>query len=205
MFTCQKKQVRCIGIIAVQNINFLIRDMIYLLKWFSLPLCCGHSDYGRWSEWSVSLGGGTGLLLLVTHQVVFDFLQPLGLQQARLPCPSLSPWVAQIHVHWIGDAIHHLILHCPLSSCPQSFLASVSFPMSQLFASGVQSIGASASVLAMNIQGLFTLGLTGLISLLFKGLPRVFPRTTIRKHQLFSVQPSLWLNSHIRTWLLEKP
>ena len=170
------------------------------------------SSFMLWSlqlwevKWMISqFERGTGLLLLVTHQVVFDFLQPRGLQQARLPCPSLSPWVAQIHVHWIGDAIHHLILHHPLSSCPQSFLASGSFPMSQLFASGIQSIGAPASVVAMNIQGLFPLGLTGLISLLFKGLSRVFPRTTIRKHQLFSVQPSLWLNSHIRTWLLEKP
>ena len=91
--------------------------------------------------------------------------------------------------------------------CPESFLASESFPVSQLFISGYQSIGASisASVLPMNIQGLFPLGLTGLISLQFKGLSRVFSNTTIRKHQLFDVQLSLWSNSHISTQLLEKP
>ena len=87
----------------------------------------------------------------------------------------------------------------------QSFPASESFPMSRLFASGDQSIGASASVLPMYIQGWFPLGLTGLISLLSKGLSRVFSNTIVQKHQFFSVQPSLWSNSHICTWLLEKP
>ena len=89
--------------------------------------------------------------------------------------------------------------------CLQSFPASGSFPMSQLFASGGQSIGASAlaSVLPMNIQGWFPLELTGLISLQSKGLSRVFSSTTIQKHQFFSIQPSLWFNFHICTWLLE--
>ena len=91
------------------------------------------------------------------------------------------------------------------SFCLQSFPASGSFPMSQLFARGGQSIGASASVLPMNIQGWFPLGLTDLIYLLSKGLSRVFSRTTFRKHQFFSAQPSLWSNSHIYTWLLEIP
>ena len=95
----------------------------------------------------------------------------------------------------------------PFSSCPQAFPASGSFPMSWLFISGGQSIGASASVsvLPMNIQGWFPLGLTGLISLLSKGLSRVFSNTTAWKHQFFGAQPSLCSNSHIRTWLLEKP
>ena len=84
----------------------------------------------------------------------------------------------------------------PFSSCPQSFPASGSFPMSQLFLSGGQSIGASASVLPMNIQGWFHSGLPGLISLLSKGLSRVFSSTTIWKHHFFSTQPSLWSNSH---------
>ena len=93
------------------------------------------------------------------------------------------------------------------SFCFQSFPASGSFPMSQLFTSGGQSIRAStsASVFPGNIQGWFPLGLTDLISLQFKGLSRVFSSTTVRKHQLFSAQPSLWSNSHIRIWLLEKP
>ena len=82
-----------------------------------------------------------------------------------------------------------------------------SFPVSHLFASDSQSIGASASapVLLMNIQDWFPLELTGLISLLSKGLSRVFSSTTVQKHQFFSSQPSIWSNSHIHTWLLEKP
>ena len=105
---------------------------------------------------------------------------------------------------------NHLIL-CHLlstlfSSCLQSFPASGSFPVSQLLASGTQSIGASASasVLPMSIQSWFPSGLTGLISLQSKGLSRVFSSTTIQKHQLFGIQPSSWSNSHICTWLLEK-
>ena len=87
----------------------------------------------------------------------------------------------------------------PFSSCPQSFPASESFPVSQLFASDGHSIGASASasVLLMNTQGWFSLRLTGLISLQSKGLARVFSNTTVQKHQFFSVQPSLWSNSHV--------
>ena len=78
----------------------------------------------------------------------------------------------------------------PFSSCPQSFPASRSFPISWLFASGDQSIGTSAlaAVLPMNIQGLFPLGLTGLISFLSKALSRVFSRTAIWKHQFFCAQ-----------------
>ena len=101
----------------------------------------------------------------------------------------------------------HLILLSPFSSCPQSFPASGSVPMSQFFVSCGQSIGASvsASVLSTNIQSWFPLGLTGLISLLPKGLSRVFSNITLWKHQLFGTQPSLWSNSHIHTWLLGKP
>ena len=89
------------------------------------------------------------------------------------------------------------------SFCLRSLPASGSFPASQLFASGGQSIGASssASVLPMNVQGWFPLGLTSLQS---KGLSRVFSSTTIWKHQFFSAQPSLWSNSHICIWLLKE-
>ena len=81
-----------------------------------------------------------------------------------------------------------------LFSCPQSFPASGSFPVSQFLGSGGQSIGVSApaSVLPMNIQGWFPLGLTGLMSLLSKGLSRVFSNTTVGKHHFFGTQPSLW-------------
>ena len=95
----------------------------------------------------------------------------------------------------------------PFSSCPQSFPASGSFPMSQLFASGGQStaVSASISVLPMNPQVWSPLGWTGWISLQSKGLSRVFSNTTLQKHQLFGAQLSLWSNSHICAWLLEKP
>ena len=108
--------------------------------------------------------------------------------------------LAQTHVHWVSDAIH-------FSSCFQSFPASGSFPISQLFSSGGQNIGVSAlaSVLPINIQNGFPLGLTGLISLLSKALSRVFSSTTVQKHQFFGAQLFLWYNSHIHTWLLEKP
>ena len=102
---------------------------------------------------------------------------------------------------------NHLILCCAFSYCLQSFPASGSFLMSWLFASGGQSIGASASasVLPMTIQHWFPLELTGLISLQSKGFSRVFSNTTVQKHGFFGIQPSLWSNSHIHTGLLEKP
>ena len=101
---------------------------------------------------------------------------------------------------------NHLILCHPLLLL-QSFPASGSFQMSQLFASGGQSIGVSAStsVLPMNIQDWSPLGLIDWISLQFKGLSRVFSNTTVQKHQFFGAQISLWPNSHIHTWPLEKP
>ena len=121
------------------------------------------------------------------------------LKHARLPCPSLSPWVRSnsCPLSW---EFHPIISSsvAPSSSCSQSFLASGSFPVSQLFTSGGQSIGAlaSASVLPMNIQGWFPLGLTGLISLLSEELSKVFSSTTVWKHQFFGAQPSLWSNCH---------
>ena len=101
---------------------------------------------------------------------------------------------------------NHLTFFCPLL-LPSSFPASGSFPISQLFTSDGWSIGASvsASVLLMNIQSWFSLGLTGLIPLQSKGLFRLFSSTTIWKHQFFGAQPSLRSNSHNCTWLLEKP
>ena len=114
---------------------------------------------------------------------------------------------AQTHVHWVGNAIQpsHPLLF-PSLPCLLSFPASGSFLMSQLFTSGGQSIGASASasVLPVNIQGWFPLALIGLISLQSKGLSRVFSSTTIWKHQFFGTPPSLYSNSHIHAWLLEK-
>ena len=141
---------------------------------------------------------------LFTRSVVSDSLRPHGLQHARLPCPSPSSGV-QTHVHWISDDIQ---LSRPLSSpSPTAFNLSQHQGLFQWVSSlhqGDQSIRASASVLPMNIQDWFPLGLTDLI-LQFKRLSRVFSNTTVQKHQSFGAQPSFWSNSHIHTWLLEKP
>ena len=137
-----------------------------------------------------------------------DSLQLHGQQHARLPCPSLSPGVCSKLMSIETTMLsHHLILSCPLLLLPSVFPASESFLMSQLFSSGGQSIGASASalVLPINIQGWFPLGFSGLISLLSKGLSKVFSSTTLQKHQFSGMQPFLWFSTHLRTWLLEKP
>ena len=101
---------------------------------------------------------------------------------------------------------NHIILCWPLLLLPSMFPASGHFPVSLLFTSGGQSTGASASVsvLSMNIQDWSPLGWTGWISWKTKGLLRVLSSTTVRKHQFLSTQPSLWSNSHIYAWLLEK-
>ena len=128
--------------------------------------------------------------------VVYDSLRPHELQHARPPCPSPTP---RVHPNsWPSNWWCHLAISSsviPFSSGPQSFPASGSFPTSQSASCG-QSIGASASalVLSMNIQDWFILGWTGLISLQSKGLSRVFPKTTVQKHQSFGTQPSLWSN-----------
>ena len=121
-------------------------------------------------------------------------LQPHGLQHARLPCPSPTPRVysnSSPLCQWCHPTISSCVV--PFSSCLQSFQASGSFQMSQFFASGGQNIGisASASVLPMNIRDWFPLGWTGWISLLSKGLSRVFSNTTVQKHQFFSTKLSL--------------
>ena len=93
----------------------------------------------------------------------------------------------------------------PFSFCLTSFPAPGSFQISWFFTLGGQRIGSLQSVLAMNIQGWFPLGLTSLLYLQSKGFSEVFSSTTIQKHQYFSTQSSLWFNSHIHTWLPEKP
>ena len=155
-----------------------------------------------------SIDGWIKQLLLFSHSVMFDSLWAHGLQHTRLPCPLPSPRACSnscLSSRWCHPTILSSVI--PFSSWLQSFLASGSFLMSQLFASGGQSIGASASasVLLMNIQDWFPLGLTGWISLQTKGLSRVFSNTTVQMHQFFGAQSSLCSNSHIHTWLLEKP
>ena len=133
---------------------------------------------------------------------------PHRLQLARLPCPSPTPGACSNSCslsQWCSQTISFFVI--PFSPHLQSFSASGSFPMRQFFALGSQSIAvsASASVLPMNIQDWFALGWTGWISLQSKGLSRVFSNTTVQKHQFSDAQLSLLSNSHIHTWLLEKP
>ena len=161
--------------------------------------------------------------------VMSDSLQPHGLQHARPPCPSPTPGACSNSCpwcQWCHPTISSSVI--PFSSSLQSFPASGYFPVSQFFASGSQSIGASASALVLQMNQLFTsggqsigvsastsvlskntwdwspLGWTGWIFLQFKGLSRVFSNTTVQKHQFFGTQLSLESNSHIHTWLLEK-
>ena len=124
---------------------------------------------------------------------------------------SLSFTISQnllnlMSTEWMMSSNHPVLCH-PLLLLPSVFPASGSFPVSQLFTSSGQSIGASASasVLPINIQGWFPLGLTDFSSSQSKGLSRVFSTTTVQKRQFFGAQPSLRSNSHICTWLLEKP
>ena len=131
------------------------------------------------------------------------------LKHARLhlewPSPTPGACSNSCSSQWCHPTISSSV--APFFSCFQSFPASGSFPVNQFFASGSESIEVSAlaSVLPMDIQDWFTLGLTGWISLQSKGLSRVFSNTTVQKYQFYSAQLSLWSNFHIHTWLLEKP
>ena len=147
------------------------------------------------------------LHLLSSCEVVSDSATPWA-AHTRLPSPSLSPGVCSTSCP-LCRRCHPTVSSSVtrFSSCLQSFLPSGAFLMSQLFVSGGPSIGASAltSVLSMNTQDWSPLGWTGWISLHSKGLSRVSSNTAVQKHQFFSTQLSSQSNSHIHTWLLEKP
>ena len=127
-------------------------------------------------------------------------------RQASLSITNLQSLLKLISIESVMPS-NHLILCCPLLLLPSIFFSIRSFPVNQFFVSGGQSIGtsASASVLPMNIQDWFPLGLKSWISLQSKGISRVFYNMTVQKHEVLGAQPSLWSNSHILTWLLEKP
>ena len=143
-----------------------------------------------------------------SRSVVSDSLRPHESQYARPPCPSPT---SRVHSNscplsrWYYLAISSSVV--PFYSCPQSLPASGSFPMSQLFAWGGRRTGVSAlaSFLSKKSQGWSLSEWTGWISLQSKGLSRVFSNTTVQKHQFFGALPSSQSNSHIHTWLLEKP
>ena len=155
----------------------------------------------------VSVGGGLCLnywwfsSVQFSRSIVSNSLQPHKPKHSRPPYPSPT---ARVYPNacplspWCHPTISSSVV--PFSSCLQSFPASGSFQMSQFF-----GVSVSASVLPMNIQDWFPLGLTGWISLQSKGLSRIFSSTTVQKHQFFSAQLFLWSNSHIHTWLWEKP
>ena len=135
--------------------------------------------------------------------VMSDFLWPHELQHTRLPCPSLSPGVCSNSCplsQWCHPFISSSV--ASFSSCPQSFPVSGSFPMSQLFASGGQRFSISSS--NEYSLGLISFRIDRLDLFAVKGLSRVFSNITVQKHQFFSAQPSLWSNSCIHLWLLEK-
>ena len=156
-----------------------------------------HGSHGDLNQYSVQF----------SRSVMSNSLWPHGLQNTRPPCSSPTPG---IHPNSCPSSRCHPAISSsvvPFSSCPQSLPASESFPMSQLFTWGGQSIGVSAlvSVLPKNTQDWSPLEWTGWISLQSEGLSRVFSNTTVQKHQFFSAQPSSQSNSHIHTWPLEKP
>ena len=189
-----------------------------ILEWVTMPSSRGSSQDRDQTCVSCIAGGfftteppGKPLNLYSVqfiHSVMSDSLQPHEPQHARPPCPSPIP---RVHPNpcplsrWSHLTISSSVV--PFASCPQSFPALGSFQMSQIFTSGDQSIGVSAStsVPPMNTQDGSPLGWTGWISLQSKGLSRVFSNTTVQKHQFFSAQLSLQSNSHIHTWPLEKP
>ena len=136
-------------------------------------------------------------------QSCLTLCNPMNRSMPGLPVHYQHPEFTQIYVHWVSDAIYP---SCSLPS-PSPAFSLCQHPVSWLFTSSGQSIGASASVsvIPINIQGWFPLGLIGWLSLQSKGLSRVFSNTTVPKHQFLGAQPSSQSNSHIHTWPLEKP
>ena len=169
--------------VQILALNFLLmgsEQNSWLL--YTCFLSCNNVDINQFSSVQFS------------HSVVSDSLWPYELQHARLPCSSPTPGAYPNSCplsRWCHPTISSSVV--PFSSCPQSFSASGSLQMSQLFASGGQSIevSASTSVLPMNSQDWSPLGWTGWISLQFKGLSRVFSKTTVQEHQFFGAQLSL--------------
>ena len=159
--------------------------LLFLVNFFVLIL---QSSLNSWDNYVTYFYYVPSFSVQFSLSVMSNSLQPHGLQPTRLPCPSPSP---RVYPNWcpLSQWCHSTISSSvvPFSSCLQSFPASGSFPRSQFFTSGGQRTGASAStsVLSMNIQYWFPLGLTDLISLQSKGLVRVFSNTTVQKHPSF--------------------
>ena len=188
----------------------------FLFSWW-IKLSVSSNRLNLFQDWLASLKASTltGNMDWCENKIQFSSvaqscltLRPHEPQHTRPRCPPPTPGV---HPHpcplsqWCHPTISSSVT--PFSSCPQSFPAAGSFQMSQLFTSGGQNIGVSAStsVLPVNTQGCSPSEWTGWISLQSKGLSRVFSNTTVQKHQFFSAKLSSQSNSHIHTWPLEKP
>ena len=164
--------------------------LMNMANWYFTKLCLSLCVFSSWLNTTLSRFSSVQF----SCSVVSDSLQPHGLQHTRPPCPTPTPGVYSNSCplsQWCHPTVSSSAV--PFSSCLQSFPASGSFPMSQLFTWGGQSTGvaASTSVLPMNVQDWSPLGWTGWISLQSKGLSRVFSNTTVQKHQFFSAQLSL--------------
>ena len=196
--------------IATQNMN-VYSNITYNGQNWKWSKCLSTNE---WIKQKVLLAFIQRLIFFISLSVQFspsvvsDSLQPHELQHARPPCPSPTPGLHSNSCSsswWCHPAISSSVI--PFSSCPQSLPASESFPMSQLFAWGSQSteVLALASFLPKKSQGWSSSEWTGWTSLQSKGLSRVLSNTTVQKHQFFGTQLSSQSNSHIHTWLLEKP
>ena len=177
-----------------------------LENWHPIPGCLALGEWSHHHDHHMHKENISSVQL--SCSVVSDSLRPHESQHARPPCPSPTPRAYSSSCplsRWCHPVISSSV--GPFSSCPQSLPASGSFPVSQLFAWGDQSIGvsASASVLPTNTQDRSPLGWNGWISSQSKGLSRVFSNTTVQKHQFFSTQLSSQSNCHIHTWPMEKP
>ena len=186
-------------------LRWINNSISFLTQWNFFSFWCFVGIKELTLNWSFNLSDGFSSVQF-SCSVVSDSLRPHEPQHTRFPCPSPTPRVYPNSCPlswWCHPTISSSVV--PFSPCLQSFPASGSFQMSQLFSSAGQSIGvsASASVLPMNIHVWFPLRWTGWISLQSKGHSRVFFNTTVQKHQFFSTQLSLSSNSHIHTWLME--
>ena len=169
---------------------YTLNDITLLLKVYETSLSNSNSTQQRLSP--IIVNTDLKSVSKFSHLVMSDSLWPHGLQHARLPSPSPTPKACSNSCpssRWCHLTISSSVI--PFSSRLQSFQASGSLPMSQLYTAGGQNVSASASVLPMNIHDWFPLGLTGLISLQSKGLSRFFSNSTFQKHQFFSAQLSL--------------
>ena len=199
------------GSLSIKRLDGCFFFFFFFTCWSALLFPTVVSESSLWWPWqcipATSLGSLIASQFSSVAQSCPTLCDPMNRSTPGLPVYHKLPEFTQTHVHRVSDAIQPSCPLVPFSSCPQSLPASGSFPMSQHFAWGGQSTGASASasVLAMNTQDLSPSGWTGWISLQSQGHSRVFSNTTVQKHHFFGARLSAQSNSHIHTGPLEKP